>query len=171
MDAVYSYILDYIDLHKVTQGVWSQNTPAHSWYSKHKFSPRELAVQSASSARTHCPAFPGPLLEKSFHLPLSASFLILHTMSQNIFLDTRTAQTCHSLPFYTCTSFKPCMAITLPPTCCHPLGSWPVGWADLGCAGRISLALCHPHVSCRVPPYRLPSLQPPFPEFYIPFSF
>ena len=44
MDAVYSYILDYIDLHKVTQGVWSQNTPAHSWYSKHKFSPQELAV-------------------------------------------------------------------------------------------------------------------------------
>lgn len=156
----------------VTQGVWSQNTPAHSWYPKHTFSPKELAVRNASSACTHWPAFPGLLLEKSFHLPLSStSFLILHTMSQNIFLDTRTTQTCQSLPSCTCTSFKLCMAITLPPTCCHPLGSWPVGWADLGCVGRISLALCHPHVSHQVPPTVCLHFNCPCPEFYIPFSF
>lgn len=154
------------------QGVWSQNTPAQGWYPKHKFSPQELAVQCVSSARAHFPAFPGLLLEKSFHLFLSsASFLILHTMSQNIFLDSRTAQTCHPLPFYTWTSFKPCMAITLPPTRCHPLGSWPVGWADLGCAGRISLALCHPVSPAGSPPTACLSFDHPFPEIHIPFSF
>lgn len=102
---------------------------------------------------------------------LLVSVLILPATPQNLFLDTRTAQPCHPLPSCTCTCSKPCMAITLPPTGCHALGSWPGGWADLGCAGRISLALCHPHGSCRVPPTVCLRFNCPFPEFYSPFSF
>lgn len=102
---------------------------------------------------------------------LLVSILILPATPQNLFLDTRTAQTCHPLPFCTCTCSKPCMAITLPPMGCHALGSWPGGWANLGCAGRISLALCHPQSSCRVPPTVCLRFNCPFPEFYSPFSF
>lgn len=118
-------------------------------------------------AAQHCQG----CLERKASSHLLVSVLILPATSQSLFLDTRTAQTCHPLPSCTCTCSKPCMAITLPPTGCHALGSWPGGWADLGCAGRISLALCHPHGSCRVPPTVCLRFNCPFAEFYIPFSF
>lgn len=110
-------------------------------------------------------------LERKPSSHLLVSVLNLPATPQNLFLARRSAQTCHPLPFCTCTCSKPCMAITLPPTGCHALGSWPGGWADLGCAGRISLALCHPQGSCRVPPTVCLHFNCPFPEFYSPFSF
>lgn len=139
------------------QGVWSQNTPAHSWYPKHKLSPQELAVQSSSSAWTHCPTFPALLLENGFHLPLSsATLLILHIVSQNLLLHTRTAQPIHPMPA------PPSNPAWPQPRLQHPAITWQLacrlGWPWV-CWQDFPGTLSSPHL-LPGPTYRLPSLQP-----------